>query len=60
MQNNLTDKAKALLVKKYGITEADADRYIQRIAANGYMSQLEAARQIIESFTCDTPKEDDR
>ena len=49
------ESTKKLLIEKYSMTEARAERYINKIAINAGVTQAQAAQMIKETLTCDTP-----
>ncbi len=68
MENNAQDKqllrdAKQLLMNKWGMSEHQAHRNIQKLAMNRCISKYIVARMIVDgcfTFTFDIPTEDDR
>lgn len=49
------ENTKRMLIERYSMTEARAERYINKIAINAGVTQAQAAQMIKETLTCDTP-----
>lgn len=49
------ESTKKLLIEKYSMTEARAERYINKIAINAGVTRDKAAQMITETLICGNP-----